>query len=226
MSNAINVDNLDNLTSKEITSTGHGKCYLTEDNMVFVLTGNCHEADIKRLSKFYSTHFGFPRTLVYIDNKLVGYLREPNNGDSVDNLPNFVSYESYQSEIERVEREIDVLTQYRLRLLGIGKENIFYSEEEGIRVVDVEAYQTVKNSNGLRAYNVRDFAYSVLSPAVDISKPEFRDDKLNEYSHLTYEGFMNPSNLLYELNNEMEKQDIEKTDNFMELKKQIRYLQK
>ena len=226
MSNAINVDNLDNLTSKEITSTGHGKCYLTEDNMVFVLTGSCHESDIKRLSKFYSTHFVFPRTLVYIDNKLVGYLREPNNGDSVDNLPNFVSYESYQSEIERVEREIDVLTQYRLRLLGIGKENIFYSEEEGIRVVDVEAYQTVKNSNGLRAYNVRDFAYSVLSPAVDISKPEFRDDKLNEYSHLTYEGFMNPSNLLYEINDKMEKQDIEKTDNFMELKKQIRYLQK
>ena len=226
MSNAINVDNLDNLTSKEITSTGHGKCYLTEDNMVFVLTGSCHEADIKKLSKFYSTHFYFPRVLVYIDNKLVGYLREPNNGDSVDNLPNFVSYESYQSEIERVEREIDVLTQYRLRLLGIGKENIFYSEEEGIRVVDVEAYQTVKNSNGLRAYNVRDFAYSVLSPAVDISKPEFRDDKLNEYSHLTYEGFMNPSNLLYEINDKMEKQDIEKTDNFMELKKQIRYLQK
>ena len=226
MSNAINVDNLDNLTSKEITSTGHGKCYLTEDNMVFVLTGSCHEADIKKLSKFYSTHFYFPRVLVYIDNKLVGYLREPNNGDSVDNLPEVVSFEKYQSEIERVEREIDVLTQYRLRLLGIGKENIFYSNEEGIRIVDAEAYQTVKNSNGLHAYNIRDFAYGVLSPALDISKPEFHDDKLNEYSRLTYEGFMNPSNLLYELNEELDKKDIEKTDNFMELKKQIRYLQK
>lgn len=226
MNNTVKIDCLDDLIGREITDTGHGKCYLTKDNMVFVLTGKCHEEDIKRLSKFYSTHFAFPRTLVYINDDLVGYVREHINGDTLDSLPEFVSFEKYTSEIERIEREIDILSQYRLRLLGIGKDNIFYTNEGELKVADVEAYKTIKNSNGLRAYNIRDFAYGVLSPVLNISEQNFYDDKLNEYSYLTYNGNMNPSNLLYEINNELEKDGISKPDNFIELKRQIRYLQK
>ena len=227
MDNKLYVDNLKDLTVKQISSGQNGKCYLTKDNMVFKFIENPDEENLIRLSKFYSSHFIFPRVLVYSnEGKLLGYIMEYADGNTLSNLPAFVSFEKYNNEVERVEREIEVLTCYRLRLLDMGRNNMIYSEKDGLKVIDTDFYVPKNKSKTLYLSNMKSFAYGVMSPMLDISNTNFENSKLNKYSYLTIEGRMKPSDYIFELKNELKKNGFEEAESIGRFSNQLKLLRK
>jgi hypothetical protein len=193
--------------------------------MVFKYINNPDELNLRKLSKFYSSHFIFPRVLVYSnEGKILGYIMEYAKGDTLSKLPEFVSFEKYSNEIERIEREIEVLTCYRLRLIDMGINNMIYSEENGIRVIDTDFYKPKNKSKSLYLANMTSFAYGAMYPITDISEPNFKNEKLNKYSSQTISGRMKPSNLMYELLKESNKNGFEKPKSLKEFSKQLKLL--
>ncbi len=226
MERKVIVNDLQSLTVKQIGKGQNSKCYLTEnDKYVFKHIHNPDELNLVRLSKFYSSHFVFPRVLVYkSDGQLVGYLMEYIDGNTLDKLPAFVSLEKYSTEVERIEREIEVLTCYRLRLRDMGRTNMIYTHNDELKVVDTDFYIPRNKSKRLYLANMTSFAYGVMSPLTDISEPRFKNDTLNKYANHTISGRMKPSDLIYELKSEAKKKGIEDISTVGDFNKVLRLL--
>jgi hypothetical protein len=200
MDNVLFVNDTKDLTVRKISKSPNGECYLTKDNMVFKCLEYPEEKNLNRLSNYYSSHFVFPRTLVYTkQGKLIGYIMEYAFGDKLTKLPEFVSFEKYNNEVERVEREVEVLTCYKLRLLDLSKRNILYSDRYGMKVIDTDLYSPNKESKRLYLLNKSNYASAVMSPITDISNPRFKSDKLNKYTTRTLDGMMRTSDYIGEL---------------------------
>ncbi len=226
MEKDLHIDNLDELTQNEISSTDNGKCYRVNDDLVFKYVENPNEDIIKRLSKFYSTHFAFPRALVYENGKLIGYIREFVIGEMITNLPEFVSFEKYTNEMERIEREIEVLTKYKLRIVGLNRKNIIFDNEQGTRIIDTEGVFEENSSNNLYSSNMIAFSSNIMYPVFNMNETEFTNEKLNRYKQMVLEGKMNPSNLIHEINYELYGLGFDRVENLNDFKNQIKCLQK
>ncbi len=227
MKNELVVNSIDDITKKVLCKGLNETIYMVKDDMVFKTISNPEvEPKLKKLSKFYSTHFFFPRVLVYDKSgKLLGYITEFIDGNTLDKLPSFVSLEHYKTEIERIEREIEVLTCYRLGLFDVGKTNIIYNKDIGMRIINTDTYTPDDHSKVLYMNNMIRFTRGVTYPLVeDLSETSFVNDKLNKYSKQTLCGLMKPSDFISELEKESRIKGFDKPESVLDLKKQMRLL--
>ena len=225
MAAKIEIDSLKELTHKKIHEGLNGTCYLTKDKYIFKMLNNPNEKNLIDLSKFNSTHFVFPRVLVYSkDGVLLGYLMEYAKGDTLDKLPHFVSLENYKTELLGIEREIEVLTCYRLFLHDMGKTNILYTEKHGMSVVDTDFYVPNSTSKHLYQDNMIQFARGCMYPFGDLTLIHFNKEQLNKYAKLIIEGKMKPTDFIYELEREIIKNGYDQPKSIKELNKRMKLI--
>lgn len=223
MENIITVENIKELKNKRIYRGFNGTCYLTNDGSVFKLLESPNEEKLERLSKFDSPHFVFPKKLVYDKHgKLLGYLMDYVDGDTISHIPDNFSLPKYINEIEKIENEIAILTNYKLQLVDVGVNNIMYSKGYNIRIIDTDFYEPNSDKKNLYQSNMTHFNYSVMYPICDISELKIHNPELDKYVRYTLGGKMKPSELIDEFSREVYLRGDYPEETIGEFKKQVK----
>lgn len=200
MENKIIIEDFKSLKKKKISSGFNGTCYLTDDLQIFKRIENPNEDKLLRLSKLNSSCFVFPKQLVYNSHgKLVGYIMEYVDGNTIKNIPEWFSLGEYTSELERIENEIAVLTNYKLHIIDAGVNNIMYNSNNKLKVIDTDFYEIPSDVKGLYSANLSNINYSLLLPIIDISSVDLHNQILDGYRKKTLNGKMKASDFLFEL---------------------------
>ncbi len=223
MNNKLYVNNLDLLKKEEISHGCNGICYKTQDNMVFKQIYNPNEKNLLELSKLYSPSFIFPSKLVYYQNRLIGYIMEYVDGVTIKNIDLNIKTDDYIKQTDKIENEIAVLTNYRVHLLDVGINNIMIDKNGNIKIIDTDFYSIKSKLNNLYSLNLISYNYGVLYPITDISKNNFKSVTLNKYSKLVLCGKMLPSDFIIELENFLNKENLEH-NNLYEIKRNLKKL--
>lgn len=222
MEEIIPVENVKELKDKKIHRGFNGTCYITKDGEFFKLMEEPNMDTLEKLSKFSSPHFLFPKRLVYDKHgKLIGYVREYVDGDTIANIPSEFNLDKYTSEIEKIENEIAVLTNYKLHIVDAGVNNILYTNDGELRIIDTDFYEPNSTISGLYAANMKNVGYSLMYPVCDITKPMRCNRDLNIYMQRTLDGKMKPSDLIYEFAREIYLRGDYPEDSIGEFKKQV-----
>ena len=200
MSNSVYLDKLpDNYTENYIDCGCNSKCFLVDNNTVFKMLNNpdVFEDNIVRLSKYKVPSFVFPKKLIYVKDKFVGYTMDYVEGTTLSDL-NDALLKEYINQIIEFEYILVSISNKHIGLLDFKPRNVIYKKNNKFRVIDTDFYYLTNNK---RLYQINAYqAFStLLYPIIDIYDVRFQNKRLNYYRNLITEGRYLPSKFLLEI---------------------------
>ena len=206
-----------------VKGLGHGKCadcYLTKDNKVLKVfyNPNYFEDRVKKVYKLNVPKLVFPDEIVKLNDDFIGYLMEPIDGTLIDKVSS-IDIETFIREVRLLEYSIAELAIKKYFLFDCRSENIMYTKDGHLVIIDTDFYVEEKNNKELYSNNLSYFSPQLLGPILNIDETEFKSKKLNHLKNLLLEGKYLPSKFLVDLLKELRSKTINTTE---ELKNKVK----
>ena len=135
-----------NLKYKYIDSGCFGSCYQTKDGKCFKLFRSDfseYEYNIKNLSKYKSENIVFPETLVYLDNKFIGYITDYVKGQRFDKLDKKENMNTLLLALTKLEKELFNLAKEKISMSDCNSRNAYYTDDKIIKIVDTDMFEII-----------------------------------------------------------------------------------
>lgn len=210
---------------------GHGccaDCFMINDSEVFKMMRFPSNYDsVYKNSKYISDTFVFPKKLVFSkkDNSYLGYIMDYVNGVTIRNLEGNTNIYDYIRAIKKVEEDIAKMSNYKVDLVDISPNNVMYTKDSSIKIIDTDFYNHDVNSNKLYSHNIHRLNKSVTEPIFDIYEYRFMNDKIKQETRKLIETKILVSDYINMLCEEIDKRDLE-VNNIDDCKKGLRLLRR
>ncbi len=185
-----------------IDSGCHGKIYKISDDKIFkYLDGiNIFENNYEYLVSQSSLSFVFPDTLVYLRDKLVGYIAMYVDGISYKNMSTTVLLDDFLNTLVVLEEEIRKKSMDSMHFNDLIPDNIMWSNDKKLKVIDTDLYgynNSFYELHELYFENLANSNLSILTKFFDNYHFDIDSDILNKYFKLCMlEGRMGASKFL------------------------------
>ena len=150
-----------------------------------------HEQAYKDLSKIKSDVFMFPKELVYVKKKFIGYIMDFIQGVMIKDIDRNILIPELLAMLKEVERGIGSITLQHVSILDINKKNIIITPDRHMKVIDTDMYDIVSDDvEWLIHENFNDYNDTIMAIVIrDIVKgfSEFIDWQLQ----LAYDSCVN-----------------------------------
>lgn len=227
MKNTLKFDNLPSSYTEDSLGEGqNGHCFKLDDNTAFKLLDSprVFEDCIKRLSKIRLSSFVFPRELVYVKDKFVGYTMDFIDGVLLDNAK-YAPLDKYLREIRKLEYDIAALSLKKIYTLDLKPRNVLYSFNDGVKVIDTDFY-CHSNRKNVYQINLYNLSSTILHPIMDVYDIDFESRDLNNKKELLNSGKYLPSKFLLDVLKELRKEIDFEIDNTTAVKTALELIRK
>ena len=193
-----------------IGSGCNGSVYRISDNKIFKFLGDVSacEKNFEYLLSQTSSSFVFPDILVYLDNKLVGYIAKYIDGVSLKKINDEVLFEEFLDASVILEKEIRKKSMDLMSLFDMNSNNILWSVDKKLQVVDTDLYEydnSFYEEHQLYFENMANYNETVLYSFLDTYNFFLGNEPLDKYYKLCFfEGRMAASKFLCFLVNYLE----------------------
>ena len=185
-----------------------GECYQTKDGRVFkkykfpITYYKC----LRDISNYYKcNHLVLPEEFYFLKNlseeNLIGYIRQLVTGNTFSNLPDNIQMMKFIKALEFLEREMVVNSSKGLFYVDMNQENMFYTPNDEIKVIDQDLYEIIFSHPYIRPVpdSMKDLACTIIS--VFFTPQKFTDERIYDKirkcgAHVG--GILRPSQLLEE----------------------------
>ncbi len=218
---------------KLLGSGVNGTCYQSDNKTVFKEFTNIPELEtLRRLSRIKSEYFVFPSTFIYLkskkDENLVGYLMKLVNGFFITKPMLTMDIEGCIKSIDGIENEMKMFAKdYNLLVHDLHHENMLFSENGGVKVIDTDLYEFDYYNEPFDVYkhNIKELANTILF--LLLSGDNFKDEDINKYyNQAILYGKCKPSYVLYEVLNQIERELREKVSTYEEFTSGLKLIKK
>ena len=194
----------------------HDACYLTSDAKSVFKTFESIENYVKEyeyLSSFKCEHFAFPRQLVFLKGKLVGYLMNYFPGQTLKEVSRDIEIVPFCDALKKVEDELDhIISARNLQINDANLSNIIYTPNKELKVIDTDLYEPNTFAYDLLFENRKEFNQDIknflVNGTVDLSL--FPEQFRNYYFQCFSKGSMPMDMFIMILKRQLE--EMSKTD--------------
>lgn len=222
-----------NYRVKEVGSGVNGVCYQVDKKTIykeFITIPNLET--LRKLSKIKSNYFVFPSTFIYFNSKkdenLLGYLMRYVNGFFITEPIGSMNIEGCIKSIDGIENEMKMFAKdYNLLVHDLHHENMLFSENGGVKVIDTDLYEFDYYNEPFDVYkhNIKELANTILF--LLLSGDNFKDEDINKYyNQAILYGKCKPSYVLYEVLNQIERELREKVSTYEEFTSGLKLIKK
>lgn len=206
-----------------------GRCYLIkENNLVFKELYN-DRLPIEEMNYFTyidNDTFSFPRTMIYKDGKIIGYLCKYIEGTSFDKLSGNEDIYDFLNATDKLEKEIKNLSEEGIELFDIKYNHAIYTKDKEIKLIDTDLYYyKLEEPYYLFRASLKEWG-NFLMTYLQSDYP-FQNDYLNElYLRLVFDGKVKPTHILDLMLQEMNKKTDYKIQTLGEFKEGQKLIKK
>jgi len=228
MNNRIDFDKIPEEYRKNYIGSGdNGNCYLISNNEVFktFFYPEIFEKRVIELTKMNNPYFIFPKKIVYVKNKFVGYIMDYVDGVTLDKMKNIDIFK-YIEDIKNIEYYIAVLSRRGYFLMDFKNANIMIDKNNNIKIIDTDYFLKTDNTDKLYNTNIHDFAFAILRPFVNIYRDSFKSRELEYKRRLLIDGKYLPSKFLIDILKEYRLILLNEVNNTSDMKESMRLLLK
>lgn len=146
MANVVDIrDFQDDYLIKSVGSGVTANCFLTKDNTIFkeFKKGLAESLEDKcnYLSTFENDNFTFPKQLVYLDKKFIGYIRDYAPGKSIDDLEDSINFKRMIVALKELEQSTNELYE-KLSFVDLSGDNIVYDQlSNKMTIIDTDLFE-------------------------------------------------------------------------------------
>ncbi len=164
---------------------GYSRCYYIPSRQIVYKEFNQgnypYLRNVKRLLGMQIEGFVFPKKLVIVNNKIVGYIMDYVKGEDLDSLPESYSYNSIITNVETLEKQFPEIINYSIGLKDIYASNIMLDANTGkFVIVDTDNYTFTTTSSSAKLCNVEFCnAFSMLLNNIESDFLPFESDGIN-----------------------------------------------
>ena len=191
-----------------------GDCYETKDGRVFKKYKSSinYYQILKNIADYYRcSHLVLPEEFYFLkslkEENFIGYTRALVNGVTFSNLQDNINMIKFIKALEFLEREMIENSRRGLLYVDMNKENLIYTPENEIKVIDQDLYDIVFSHPYIKPVpdSMKDLASTIIS--VMFNSFDFPNEKINANinkcgAHVG--GRLTPSQLLTETANILE----------------------
>ena len=167
----LNLDSIpEEFMYKELGCGCNADCYLTKFGVVFKMMFYPEMEDyntILKNSEYSSEVIIFPKLIVHLKHKFIGYLMEYADGNNLKDISDKVNIIKYIKAIKRLEEEIYKFSNYKIKFVDIGYTNIIYTKDDKMKAIDTDFYEHDSNDESLLLNNLYSLSESVIKPFID-----------------------------------------------------------
>lgn len=228
MDNIIKFNKLpDYYTSNYIGSGCNSDVFLIDNNEVFKKLNSPYifENKINDLSKIKMRSFVFPKRLVYVKNKFVGYIMDYVDGVTLDKIKN-IPIDKYIDETILFEYAIAALSVRKIYMVDFKDKNVIFTKDNTFKGIDTDLYFFVRNNKNPYKSNIRNFSTTILDPMMDVFEIEFNNKILNHNKELLIDGSYLASKFLIDVLKEMRKTIDADINNTTDVKNSLKLILK
>ena len=225
--NKIYYDKLPDEYKSYFIGTGYnGRCYYAGNNTVYkeFYYPSIFKDNISKLSNIKIPSFIFPNELVYVKDKFVGYTMDYVDGATLDALKS-APLTDYLKEIILFEYNIASLSNKKIFLSDLKDENIIFTKDNKLRVIDTDFY-CKSNNKDLYRTNLHFFSTSVLNPIMNVYTSEFNNNNLNYHKELLIDGRYLPSKFLIEVLKDLRRKLNNEINNINDVRNSLKLILK
>ena len=198
----------EDLMFKKIADGTSGECYETKDGRLFKkykFPINYYRI-LKNIADYYRcNHLALPEEFYFLESlkeeHFVGYVRALVTGQSFGNLDENLNLLKFISALEFLEKEMIINARNGLLYVDMNKNNLYYTPEGEIKVIDQDQYDLVFGHPYIRPIpdSMKDLASTIIS--VFFTPREFTNKQICDNitkcgAHVG--GVLKPSQLLSE----------------------------
>lgn len=208
----------DDYISQSLGKGVTAECFLTKDGTVFKKFdpnwAKLLEEKAMYLQNFESDNFTFPKQLVYLDKKYIGYIRDYAYGKTIDTLSDAINIKRMIEALKKLEESSNILSD-KLSLIDLSGENIVYDcSSNKMTIIDTDFFERAENGiyyRGTRQIQtffdnrtwISQSFYSLTKECEEISK--IVSLKIAQALSINMMGFSAASTMLLEIIDELEK---------------------
>lgn len=202
------------LTQIELGRGAYGRCFLVDDRVFKLYYDNERDIypNIERLSLIQSSHFEFPKELVFLKEiselTFIGYFMNYIEGDHFNAIDGKTNMNKFISALCRLENEIKRLTlEYRMKMFDLTFDNTFLTKDDEIKVIDTDLYtfSDCLDDDKLLLNNMSELSSLISEDFIKVNERRFASPRLRKYLYDFYDGSISPSTYLYEIMEEIRK---------------------
>lgn len=225
-----------------IKSVGSGvtaNCFLTKDNTIYKKFkkdwAESLEDKCNYLSTFENDNFTFPKQLVYLDKRFIGYIRDYAAGTPIDNLEDSINIKRMIVALKELEQSANELHE-RLSFVDLSGDNIVYDRlSNKMTIIDTDLFEEAtdgiyhRGRNEIMTYYdnrkwISQSFYNLTKECNDI--PEKLSIKFAQLSAINMHGYSTASEYLLGLICELELLTKSEIQTIGDYKKSINILAK
>ena len=225
-------------TAEYLREGSAGICYKLGEDKVFKWFKECYleddtkrresEEDLLRQTNIESMFIHFPRKLIYINDKLVGYVSNHVDGRKYYKLSEDTNMKLLACSLDNLEKEIrDISKEYSLVMFDLHSGNVIVDNNSSVNVIDTDEYifdYYVDTYESYR-YNIKVLANTTLYTL--FKNIDIKDDNINKYYlQAILDGKCKPSYVLHEVIGLMEKEMKSEVTTFNEFTQGLKLIKK
>lgn len=208
----------------------NGKCYITSNNDLykeFIYRRDDYEI-IKSLAEtFNSPHLAFPHTFIFLEDdigKLVGYLRNYIDGETLDNLSLSTKMDDFIQALCEFEKDLYQNTMFGLEYRDIHAGNMIYTPNNQIIAIDTEGYDISYEETKSRIIDsLYELYYTICGEMLKVGYIQdfYVKEIINRSARIGYSDFLRTSQMLEVLISYLENKNKCKIETYGDLKSKL-----